>query len=111
MARSGAELDEEDRERLQKLVARRNALEEADDEKCVFIPSAFAEMLARGRPLSLKQRGWLRAVYEKTFDEPMYENLASSGKLCRGREVETPAILRRENLPLRPPQRRANDDG
>jgi hypothetical protein len=102
-----AKLDEDDRDRLAKLVARRNELEEADDEKAVYIPAAFVDMLARDRALSFKQRAWVRAVYEKTFDEPMYENLASSGTLCRGREVETPAVLR--HLPKKPPQRRTTD--
>lgn len=72
---------------------------------------AFREMLDRlenGRALELsdKQRAWVRGVFERVFDSPTYENLFSSGKLCLGKPVETPAVLRRENLPLKPPGRR-----
>jgi hypothetical protein len=102
-------LDEEDGRMLQRLTEKYRELDEADDERAKQIPSAFADMLRVGRPLSAKQRVWVRAIYEKFFDEPMYENLASSGGLCRGREVETPAVLRRENLPMRPPKRRTDD--
>jgi hypothetical protein len=53
--------------------------------------------------LSEKQRGWLRGVYEKLFQAPVYENLVSSGKVPRGREVPTPIVL--QNLPKKPPGR------
>lgn len=54
--------------------------------------------------LSDRQRAWVKDVYEKVFDDPQYENLVSRGLVPRGKEVETPAVLR--NLPLRPPGRR-----
>lgn len=69
---------------------------------------AFRRMLAGRCKLTPKQRAWAEGVAEGRFveAEPEYENLVSSGRVPRGREVETPAALRRENLPLRPPGRR-----
>lgn len=57
-------------------------------------------------PLSKKQRDWLKAVIagEKYDPDPEYLNLMSSGKVPRGREVATPAVL--QNLPKKPPPRR-----
>lgn len=107
MART-AGLSDDDRGMLRQLVDKHRELDESDDDRSTQIPSAFADMLQQDRSLSPKQRMWVRAVYERFFDEPMYENLASSGELCRGREVETPAILQRANLPLKPPRRRTD---
>jgi hypothetical protein len=53
--------------------------------------------------LSEKQRGWLLGAHEKLFAAPQYENLVSSGRVPRGREVPTPAVLL--NLPKKPPGR------
>ena len=53
--------------------------------------------------LTEKQRGYVRGVYEKVMQTPIYENLISSGKAPRGKEVPTPAILL--NLPKHPPRR------
>lgn len=50
--------------------------------------------------LSEKQRTWAKSI----VDEPEYENLVSSGKVPRGREVPTPPVL--QNLPKRPPPRK-----
>lgn len=68
--------------------------------------SAFEKMLedlesGERNMLSAKQRSWVRGV----LDIPEYENLASKGKLARGREVPTPEVLKRENLPMKPPGR------
>jgi hypothetical protein len=81
---------------------------EDDDEEQRFRVGPFRDMLARGRPLSDKQRSWLRSTYERVCGEPTYENLASSGRLCRGREVPTPTVL--QNLPKKPPTRGVDDD-
>jgi len=73
-----------------------------------LVPGAFKNFhwrLAQGLALSVKQHDWVRRFYEKFFDKPQYENLVSSGKAPRGREVTTPECLWRENLPLRPPGR------
>lgn len=49
------------------------------------------------------QREALRNVYEAVTGKPTYANEWSSGKVPRGREVETPAVLR--HLPKKPPGR------
>lgn len=51
--------------------------------------------------LSEKQRAKVRELLEE--NEPQYENLISTGKAPRGREVE----LMVRDKPLRPPQRRS----
>jgi hypothetical protein len=56
--------------------------------------------------LTTKQREWVTTVHERIV--PAYANLVSRGLVPRGREVETPAVLR--NLPKRPPQRRRDTD-
>lgn len=58
---------------------------------------------AKRRPLSPKQSEWVGSIYERLFDTPKYENLVSSGRVPRGREVPTPPVL--QNLPKRPPGR------
>ena len=78
------------------------AADEREDEAA----DAFRAMLERGAALTPKQRAWAVGVATGKFvdAEPEYENLVSSGRVPRGREVETPAVLR--VLPLRPPGRR-----
>lgn len=67
---------------------------------------AFAEMLealesGERYTLSTRQREWA----ERVADIPgAYQNLISSGKAPRGREVPTPTVL--QNRPLKPPGRR-----
>jgi hypothetical protein len=56
--------------------------------------------------LSRKQRQFVQDELDKF--EPRYENLVSNGLVPRGREVEMPAVL--QNLPKRPPTRKASDD-
>jgi|HubBroStandDraft_2_1064218.scaffolds.fasta_scaffold107277_3 hypothetical protein len=56
--------------------------------------------------LTEPQRAWVVGVFERVFDEEVYENLFSRGLVPVGRPVETPAVLRKENLPLKPPGRR-----
>lgn len=68
---------------------------------------AFADMLSQLRErkikgLTDKQRRWAKEM----IGEPEYENLVTAGKVPRGREVPTPPMLRRENLPMKPPGRR-----
>jgi hypothetical protein len=68
---------------------------------------AFTEMrekLLEGvrKRLSEKQRRWAEKILQEWEPRPV----ASSEFVPRGREVETPAALRRENLPMRPPGRR-----
>lgn len=73
---------------------------------------AFEDMLSKleeGRyaQLTPSQRKYAKGVKERATEEPEYLNLASSGKLVRGREVETPKVLK--NLPLKPPPRRREE--
>jgi hypothetical protein len=71
----------------------------------------FASMLAdlengKWDALTERQRAWVRGVHERLFDEPIYLNLHSAGKVPRGlREVPTPEVLTRR--PLKPPSGRA----
>jgi hypothetical protein len=55
--------------------------------------------------LSSKQRAWARAILAGEKYEPEEEclNLWSSGKVPKGRDVPTPAVLL--NLPKKPPPR------
>jgi hypothetical protein len=117
----------EDLRMLRLLCARATELDEDDDSDAradgldalgshdanAFQPAtrkAFRDMLSKlenGLPeLSQRQREWVRGIFDRVFDDPQYENLFSSGNLCLGKPVETPEVLRRENLPLKPPGRR-----
>jgi len=90
---------EADLEKLNELVSWENKLLESEYD-------AFYGMLDtlnknKNAALSDKQRAWVDKAYERF--NPKYENLMSAGKAPRGREVETPAVLK--NLPKRPPGR------
>jgi len=67
----------------------------------------FVDMLDRledGQTvLTEKQRATAREAAERVGIRGNYENLISSGKAPRGREVPTPAVLL--NLPKKPPGR------
>lgn len=58
--------------------------------------------------LTEKQRDFAKSLYTKYA--PDYQNLISSGKAPRGKEVPTIEMLKRENLPLKPPSRRKLDE-
>lgn len=96
MSRLGAE----DERMLRALLAESPDI---DDEERFNAP-AFRDMLSDGKALSEKQRSWLTGTYERICGVPQYENLVSSGKAPRGREVPTPPVL--QNLPKKPPTRR-----
>ncbi len=75
---------------------------------------AFGSMLnglerGRGFPdLTAKQRSWVLARCEQLeidVDEPI-----DNSNVPRGRDVTTPAILNKKNLPLRPPRTKARVD-
>jgi hypothetical protein len=89
--------------------------ETSEERKIVFAREAFEDMLEKleagvyavhdgehwAKGLTKKQRDWVTSM----LDEPgEYENLISSGKAPRGREVPTPAVL--QTRPLRPPGRK-----
>ena len=90
-------LTREDRALLERAIA---AASEAERDAAA---DAFRRMLGGRRALTPKQRAWAEGIAEGRFvePEPQYENLVSSGRVPRGREVETPAVLR--DLPKRPP--------
>ncbi len=74
------------------------------------VREAFEDMLSkieRRGPLSSRQRAWVKATLagEKYDAPPEYENLVSSGRVPRGREVPEPEALK--HRPLKPPQRRS----
>jgi hypothetical protein len=96
-------LSDEDEKLLRDLLAW-SADHDPDGEK--FSPKPFEEMLSRGFGLSPKQRAWAKGLLERFAEkDPTYENLVSRGMVLRGREVETPAVLK--NLPKKPPVRRS----
>lgn len=77
-----------------------------DTARLAYVHDTFENMLEQLEGgerflLSEKQRRWVSDI----LDRPTYENLASSGRLARGREVPTPAVL--QNRPLKPPGGRA----
>lgn len=92
-------------------------LEDAGETREDFKPDAakaMADMLGKLEDgfyddLSAKQISFVKAVYKRLFPESDGELpvLVSSGEIPRGREVPLPECLRRENLPMRPPGRRA----
>lgn len=79
-----------------------DAIERADEKAA----EAFAEMLIaleappKRTVLTDKQRTWA----ENICGVETYENLVSSGKVPRGKEVPTPAVLLIK--PLKPPGRK-----
>lgn len=59
----------------------------------------------RGGKLSKKVRSQAQAIADRCGVQ-VAANLVSRGLVPRGREVETPFVLRRENLPMKPPGRK-----
>lgn len=86
----------EEEEKLLRDVLALDSLSDANRE-------VFEDMLVNvedGYRLSVKQTKWAKGL----LDQPDYENLVSSGKVPRGREVPTPAVLL--HRPLKPPGRK-----
>ncbi len=90
------ELSEDDKGALKELLA------QAWENERRFNVRAFRGMLDRNKPLSSEQRKWLMDVRERILGIPQYVNLASTGKLARGKEVQSMVT----GLALRPPHRR-----
>lgn len=77
-----------------------------DDDDSPWI-AAFRDMRRRDRPLSDKQRAWLRSVHERVLGTPNYENAWGAGKVPRGEALATPVPeVLKAPLPKRPPPRR-----
>jgi hypothetical protein len=70
---------------------------ELNDVERTMLSDMFGQV-REGRRLTKKQRKWSEDIARRTM--PI---LASD--VPRGKRVETPVALRRENLPLRPPGR------
>ena len=68
------------------------------------VPERQFRDMAKGAYFSDKQASWVKGVYEKLFDVPIYENQWSSGKVPEGKALATPLpdVLKKP-LPLRPP--------
>ena len=88
-------------------------LEEYSADLTEWEVGAFTDMAANyednGHWLSVVQVNKVKEVYDRVA--PQYENLVSSGQVPRGKEVPTPDVLKRENLPLKPPKRKVAEDG
>jgi hypothetical protein len=87
---------EEDLRKLRELLEEERL---TDWERDAF--GGMLESLDRYHQITDKQREIVASVYDRFH--PEYGNLVSSGKVPRGREVETPKVL--QNLPKRPPGR------
>jgi hypothetical protein len=103
-------MSNDDRKMLRELVEKADLIDKGfEDDTPVFHETtrrAMRDIFAKLNDfpaLTEKQRAYVRGVYEKVFDAPQYENLISSGKAPRGREVPTPDVLK--NLPKEPPSR------
>ena len=87
-------------------------------DACPLYSDGHKFNLARMRAMTdmasvLRDRGESKTLTEKqrkfaqdVLGEPTYENLISSGKAPRGREVETPDVLKPHNLAKFPPGRK-----
>jgi hypothetical protein len=100
---------------LRQLVAKADEIDEMDDEGRYFYDfqerhrKSFRDILDRmenGKlyKLSESQRGYIRGIYERVFQSPVYENLVSEGKVPRGKEVKL--LVDAMPKPLKPPGRR-----
>lgn len=88
---------------LRQLAALLEMTELREDEREAF-KDMRASLLEGGfHQLTEKQRNWVKSRHEELV--PQYENLISSGKAPRGREVE----LMVKDKPLRPPLRKVED--
>lgn len=99
---------------LRELVAEADKLEDVVTHDGIDFPasaqSAFRDMLTRLEDgfydtLSAKQESFVRDIYVRVFPSEDGGEIVLAKDVPRGKEVETPAMLRRENLPLRPPGR------
>lgn len=99
---------------LRELVAEADKLEDVVTHDGVDFPmeaqKAFRDMLVKledgfYETLSSKQEAFVRDTYVRVFPSEDGEEIVLAKDVPRGKDVETPACLRRENLPLRPPGR------
>jgi hypothetical protein len=71
--------------------------------------SDILDQMENGKLLSMteRQRGYAKTVHSKYCSSESYRNDWSAGRVAKGRDVPLPEVLRPENLPRKPPQRRA----
>lgn len=83
----------------------RDEVESLDENEAKHL-AAFESMYALYRPLSSKQKSYLKGIFERLFDEPLYENAFSAGKIPLGEALKTPVpeVLLKP-LPMKPPGR------
>ena len=94
-----SELAHDDETLLQAVLDHENLSEE---EREAF-DSMLRQVMGNNRSLSDRQRSWLKNVAERMDVSEPSANLVSRGKVLRGAEIPTPAILL--NRPLKPPGR------
>ena len=76
-----------------------------DEEREVFEEMLLKCQRGKGN-LTAKQRKWAEEVADRLELEFGSENMFSDGKVPVGKAVETPWLLRHENLPMKPPGRK-----
>ena len=102
----------DDLKMLRELCAKADEYDELEEGAHLEYPErhreAFRSMLDRMEnaklyQLSESQRGYVRGVYERVFQMPVYENLVSEGKVPRGKEVKL--LIDEMPKPKKPPGR------
>lgn len=103
---STAVLSPEDRDLLKRVLDWARAHEDDLDDNQAKWFEVFTEWWEKYRPLSERQRAWLKGVADRLELEPEYKNDWSAGKVPRGEALATPIpeVLRRP-LPMKPPGR------
>ena len=81
-----------------------NAKELKEHERNLFAVWLIELENGERNRLSQRQRVWTNDVLDRS--EERTANLVSRGLVKRGREVPLPEVLKRENLPMKPPGRR-----
>jgi hypothetical protein len=94
---------EKDMETLNTLLS--NYLGDISDSERESFEDMYEKLLSTlMEHLTERQRAWVKSVYDRCV--PDYQNLISTGQAPRGKEVPTIELLKRENLPLKPPSKR-----
>jgi len=98
----------EDRELLEAVLERPDLDQGAREAFEAMLQRFAVPPATNSAKLTAKQRAWAQAALrgDRYQAEPEYENLVSSGKAPRGREVE----LMVKDKPLKPPRRRPPED-
>jgi hypothetical protein len=76
------------------------AITRKERDECLDI---LVRLNKKGGSLSKAQRTAVQKIADRRGIEVGDAGLMSSGLIARGKEVETPWLLRHENLPMKPP--------